>query len=220
MVGVFMFAHFLSSRQLSYIRPTTHGLPQTIAVGQLGMTAPGSSLTGQGRPSIHMNGNAVYQAHSVKIRRSSYTSGDGLLSFDCSQEDSMHAFWQDTRFGWRMLAKNPGFTAIAVVTLALGIGANTAIFSLVNAVMLQSLPVRNPEQLVVPRWSARAWPKDIGTSSHGDCRSQNRDRPGPNSGLCSFSYPMFKEIRAEKELFSSVAAFAGPAQLDLSGNGP
>jgi predicted permease len=133
---------------------------------------------------------------------------------------TMHAFWQDTRFGWRMLAKNPGFTAIAVVTLALGIGANTAVFSLVNAVMLQSLPVRNPEQLVVPRWSTRAWPKDIGTSSHGDCRSQNRDRPGPNSGLCSFSYPMFKEIRAEKELFSSVAAFAGPAQLDLSGNGP
>jgi predicted permease len=130
----------------------------------------------------------------------------------------MHAFWQDTRFGWRMLAKNPGFTAIAVLTLALGIGANTAIFSLVNAVMLQSLPVRNPEQLVVPRWSARSWPQNIGTSSFGDC--SDRGRPGPNSGLCSFSYPMFKEIRAEKDLFSSVAAFSGPAELDLSGNGP
>lgn len=130
----------------------------------------------------------------------------------------MHAFWQDTRFGWRMLAKNPGFTAVAVLTLALGIGANTAIFSLVNAVMLQSLPVRHPEQLVVPRWSAHTWPQNIGTSSFRDC--SDRGRPGPNSGLCSFSYPMFKEIRAEKELFSSVAAFAGPAQLDLSGNGP
>jgi len=130
----------------------------------------------------------------------------------------MNAFWQDTQFGWRMLAKNPGFTAVAVLTLALGIGANTAIFTLVNAVMLQSLPVRNPDELFVPRWSARSWPQNTGTSSFGDCNG--RRRPGPNSGGCSFSYPLFKEIRAQNGLFSSVAAFAGPAQLDLSGNGP
>src|SRR6266566_3992512 len=126
---------------------------------------------------------------------------------------------QDLRYGIRMLAKNPGFTVVAVLTLALGIGANTAIFSLVNAVMLQSLPVRNPEQLVVPRWSAHSWPQDTGTSSFGDCSEINRARPGPNSGGCSFSYPMLKEIRAQKGLFSGVAAFAGPAQLELSGNG-
>jgi putative ABC transport system permease protein len=63
----------------------------------------------------------------------------------------MRTLWQDLRYGARMLLKKPGFTLIAVLTLALGIGANTAIFQLLNAVRLRSLPVRNPEELAEVR---------------------------------------------------------------------
>ena len=126
---------------------------------------------------------------------------------------SIEAFWQDVRYGLRVLAKHRGFTAVAVLTLALGIGANTAIFSLIDAVILRSLPVWDPERLVVFRWNAHHEPKYHGYSTFGDC--------GPNghgSG-CSFSVPLFDTMRAQAKVFSGLTAFAGPAQIVLSGNG-
>ncbi len=106
----------------------------------------------------------------------------------------MSTFTKDVRYAIRMLAKSPGFAAIAILTLALGIGANTAIFSLVDAVLLRQLPVKNPQQLVLFTWNSHMkWPP-------------NFSQTGTESRF-SFSYPAFKEIRDQNQVLSNAFAF-------------
>src|SRR6202795_5028961 len=102
----------------------------------------------------------------------------------------MQNLWKDITFGLRMLAKSPGFTAIAVITLALGIGANTAIFSLMNQVLLERLPVKNPDELVI---LLAPGPQTGHVSSDGDSAE-------------SFSYPMYKGLRDRNSVFSGILA--------------
>ena len=97
----------------------------------------------------------------------------------------MNAFWQDLRYGARMLLKKPGFTLIVVITLALGIGANTAIFSVVNAVLLRPLPYEESERLAV---------------LYETNPQQGRDQ-------MSVSYPTFNDWRAQSQSFEQLAAF-------------
>src|SRR5947208_3665031 len=132
---------------------------------------------------------------------------------DARRVNWIQDFVQDLHYGLRMLRKSPGFAAVAVLTLALGVGANTAIFSFIDAVLLRSIPVKDPQGLVVFNWTARAHPKLQGQSGYGDCADQTA------IGDCSFSIPFYKTVRAKAGAFSGMAAFAGPFGVDLSVNG-
>src|SRR5438270_2963926 len=103
---------------------------------------------------------------------------------------------QDLRYGLRMLARNPGFTVIAVLALALGIGANSAIFSVVNTVLLRPLPYKNPERLVM------VWEEN---SKQGF----PRDTPSPAN---------FLDWRDQNQVFESMAAIV-EASFNLTGAG-
>ncbi len=129
----------------------------------------------------------------------------------------METLLQDVRYAFRMLAKSPGFTAIAILTLSLGIGTNTAIFSLIDTVMLRSLPAENPSQLVLLKWGAHKMPKVHGYATSGDCATDMRFGAANPTG-CSFSEPMFREFE-KAGVFSGIAAFSNAGRLDLTGNG-
>jgi predicted permease len=126
--------------------------------------------------------------------------------------------FQDLRYALRQMRRNPGFTAVAILTLALGIGANTAIFSLVNNIMLRKLPVQNPDQLLLLKWTSK--PKGFypwhGYADYGGCDSTD---PGSGDSNCSFSYPVFENFRKHAKSFENIAAYGGGARAHLDWNG-
>src|SRR5437667_8780707 len=107
----------------------------------------------------------------------------------------LETLWQDIRYGARMMRKTPGFTAVAVLTLALGIGANTAVFSVINATLLRPFPYENPERLII---------------------LQERNAGG---GLQDASYLNFADWRSQSASFESMAAQRGGESFNFSGAG-
>ena len=103
----------------------------------------------------------------------------------------MATFWQDVRYALRMLAKSPVLTLIVVLTLALGIGANTAIFSIVNGFLLRPLPVKSPEQIMV-----------VAAKLEGD-----------TLGISTLSYSQLADFRRQADVFSDIFGY----QVDLGG---
>jgi predicted permease len=113
------------------------------------------------------------------------------VSWDVRGGGLVETLWQDIRYGLCMLRKSPGFTAVAVLSLALGIGANTAIFQLIDAVRLRTLPVKDPQELATVRVVDRSW-------AYG--RTHGR--------YAQLTNAMWEQIRDRQRVFSSVFAWA------------
>ena len=114
----------------------------------------------------------------------------------------MDGFLRDLRFTVRNMGRSPGLALVIALSLALGIGANTAIFSLIRAVLMSSLPVQDPERLVLLHWHADAWPRGLNQSGSG--RPNN---PAYKSASRSLAFPFFRELAKDTDTFASVFAF-------------
>ena len=108
----------------------------------------------------------------------------------------METLFQDLRYGVRMLRMSPSFTAVAIITLALGIGANTAVFSVIDAIMLKMLPVGHADQLVT-----------VGSPARVDSTSNGTPR------IDLFSYPLYREFHDHNEVFTGVFASSSLGKL-------
>ena len=107
----------------------------------------------------------------------------------------MRELFQDVRYGLRLLAKSPGFAAVAILTLALGIGANAAIFQLIDAIRLRTLPVRDPNQLAIVHIDKKHW----GSGNF-------------NGPYAEFTFPLWQQVRQRQEAFSSIAAWGSDSE--------
>ena len=158
---------------------------------------------------LEADGMSAERARAEARRR----FGNVGLKHEESREIWMTRFWselgQDIRYGCRTMAANKAFSALAVLSLALGIGANTAIFSFMDSILLRSLPVADPESLVVLNWHSRP-PQNANKEwvhvMHG---VQGRAWPGDKGEMLSgmFPYPAFETLRQENPVFATLFGY-------------
>jgi len=117
---------------------------------------------------------------------------------------------QDLRYGLRMLRKSPGFAATAIFTLALGIGANTAIFSILDAAILKPLPVNDPDSLLIVEWSNPEFPAGVG-NINGDFRPTSAGRFQGSS----ISANLYRKLAQEQAAFTALVGIADPNSIAI-----
>jgi predicted permease len=162
----------------------------------------------------HAQGLTIEEAHRAARRE--------LGNVTLVQEETRAAWswtlWeqllQDIRYAWRTMSANRSFTALAVLSLALGIGANTAIFSFLDSILLRSLPVPDPQSLVLLNWHT-PHANTHGMNLHDDSYDD------PNGGFIGgfFSYPAFELLQKSESVFSSVFGYQGAGKLNLTFRG-
>ncbi len=133
----------------------------------------------------------------------------------------MNTLWQDLRYGARMLIKHKGLTIIAILSLALGIGANTAIFSLVDAVLLKSLPVKEPERLAQFKWLVGSSIRNL-SPFQGNLNYDGSSRMDEATGLqinTSFQQQTFEQFRAQQRTLTDLFAFADLERVNANVDG-
>ena len=116
----------------------------------------------------------------------------------------MQTLWQDLHYGLRQLAKSPGFATVAILTLAMGIGANAAIFQLIDAVRLRTLPVKDPSRLAIVHMDKKDWGSGNFSGAYAE-----------------FTFPLWQQVQQREQAFSSIAAWGGGAgqQINLARGG-
>src|ERR1700676_3598527 len=158
----------------------------------------------EGHLQMHTEDNVRKGMSATEARRDAVMKLGGVeqtkeLYHDRQTLPVLEVFMQDLRYGLRMLRKNPGFTAVAVLSLALGIGANTTIFTVVNAILLNALPVRDLTRLV-----------EMDTVDSKLLVTQAR------SEKLGMSFPNFQDYRRDNQVFTALSAFL-PITLTWSG---
>jgi predicted permease len=170
---------------------------------------------------LQANGMSAQHARSEARRR----FGNVTLKQEESREIWMTRFlselMQDIRYGWRTMAANKAFSILAILSLALGIGANTAIYSLMESILMRSLPVANPESLVLLNWHSQPPQNASKEWVHVVHGIQGMFWPGERGALFSgiFPYRGFEMLRDNNPVFSSVFGYFDGHKHNLVLNG-
>lgn len=161
----------------------------------------------KGMTALEARNAALREFGGIEQMREAYREINGLRFVD--------TLLQDLRYSLRMLRRNPGFALTVVLLLGLGIGANTAIFSVIDAVLFRMLPVQDPQQLVLLDWGSQQFPGAFVSDIEGDGRIDKV------SGRRTYSFPyhFYQELRDRNHSFSSTFAFAGSDHVNLGLNG-